>query len=83
MLGGGDSKRTLAREAGVSAKRPVEHFKNALQHITTDRTPNSVLSFDLPLPANDADVQERKETLTASGKFWEIRALSLSVTYLA
>ena len=28
--------------AAVSAQRPVEHFKKALQNITTDRTPHSV-----------------------------------------
>ena len=29
--------------AAVSAQRPVEHFKNALQNIMTDRTQHSVL----------------------------------------
>ena len=28
--------------AAVSGQRPLEHFKNALQNITTDRTPHSV-----------------------------------------
>ena len=67
----------------VSAKRPVEHFKNVLQNITTDRTPHSVHAvYCLPLclfPSMTQmykNVQERKETLTASGKFWEIRALN-------